>query len=608
MNIEYIWIKEDDKGLIKGLDFNLSSTHRYSFDSKKSLLSRAENNNDYTGFFGKAVNQVTGIVGENGTGKTTLIRYILSLAKGTALKKANGIVVFAHDGGLLVHNPNGYTIDLGESCIEIADLKKTVDKLTFVFHSSHFDPFTFSDDFTKDELAGQVNLSTYHLLAHDIQSRANIDAKNKEAHFSLVVDHHRRMELNRQVSLIRNYGRSDLLFNFPKYIVFEISDLDEFQLGKEFKTLKEQFNEVQTSLNELSSSKNIFLFRTFRAGIFNLANHLSGFALNIPSAVPPNQYLEVLLRPVLMKTEFSIEEVEALASDTAKSPDAFVNYVGRKLEDIVRVLLVFERLITIKNIGKSSLSFYRNLVDTKKADLDSLIDLVQDENQITTYIDFRFSHDSLKSTSFSSGEYTLLSLFSRLYWAKRLGKDKIGTSVVLLLDEAELGLHPQWQLRFFQVLLDFINTQFRGKKIQIILTSHSPFMITDLPKEVVIFLKRKDGKTVIDDIKSKETFGANIHRLFQESFFLDEGLIGKFALGKIDELIQDINGLKSISRDEYSKYLKRVNMIGEPFIRTKLSEMVSGKLKSDALNEEIRRREEELNQMKSRKENDSDKA
>ena len=102
----------------------------------------------------------------------------------------------------------------------------------------------------------------------------------------------------------------------------------------------------------------------------------------------------------------------------------------------------------------------------------------------------------------------------------------------IFLDETELGVHPKWQKEYLSNILASIkplNT--KGKKINIFFATHSPFILSDLPKENVIFLEQ--GKQVDVDINP---FGANIHTLLSHGFFMKDGLMGEFAKGKINQI------------------------------------------------------------------------
>ena len=94
----------------------------------------------------------------------------------------------------------------------------------------------------------------------------------------------------------------------------------------------------------------------------------------------------------------------------------------------------------------------------------------------------------------SSGELGLLKSFANLYSAKinLQGKTFPGvatTNYVLLFDEIDLGLHPEWQRKWISRALPIIEKIFDDKHLQIIITSHSPIFLSDICRKNE-FLKR----------------------------------------------------------------------------------------------------------------------
>lgn len=111
--------------------------------------------------------------------------------------------------------------------------------------------------------------------------------------------------------------------------------------------------------------------------------------------------------------------------------------------------------------------------------------------------------------------------------------------------------------------------------INIIFATHSPFILSDIPNCNILYLE--DGRQVKDICI--EPFGANIHDILTQSFFLENGFIGEFAQKKIGEVIEAINkkkaNKKKINEGEYERYKKTIDLIGEPLIKNKLMEMIS---------------------------------
>lgn len=132
----------------------------------------------------------------------------------------------------------------------------------------------------------------------------------------------------------------------------------------------------------------------------------------------------------------------------------------------------------------------------------------------------------------------------------------------IIFDEIELYFHPEYQRRFVFELLERLDSLKKGdnidniKGINILFCTHSPFILSDIPKQNVLFL---------GDKKDFKTFGANITTLLANSFFM-ENLIGEFAKDKINEVI------RWITQDK-EDILKTIRLIDEPILRNKLIEM-----------------------------------
>ena len=91
-----------------------------------------------------------------------------------------------------------------------------------------------------------------------------------------------------------------------------------------------------------------------------------------------------------------------------------------------------------------------------------------------------------------AGEDSILDLFKLL--------QDIPPQSLLVIDEVENSLHPRAQRRFVQYLLKLA----RKKKIQVILSTHSPFVLEELPPIARIMLvKLSDRKEIIYGVSSQ---------------------------------------------------------------------------------------------------------
>lgn len=166
---------------------------------------------------------------------------------------------------------------------------------------------------------------------------------------------------------------------------------------------------------------------------------------------------------------------------------------------------------------------------------------------------------------------------SRLYFASRIAEFLPETgfswneSILLLIDEIDLYLHPEWQRQILNDLLTAIQEEFPRNYFQIIITSHSPIILSDIPQENSIFLKRNEDGKIVQDKHGIQTFGANIYTLYKDAFFIKDGLaMGSFARGKINSWIEEIKEGGTDADD----IKKKLELIGEPIIRKRLEKIV----------------------------------
>ncbi|KHD89871.1 MAG: hypothetical protein OM95_02105 [Bdellovibrio sp. ArHS] len=82
----------------------------------------------------------------------------------------------------------------------------------------------------------------------------------------------------------------------------------------------------------------------------------------------------------------------------------------------------------------------------------------------------------------SGGETVLLKVFSRVYHAalEIRTEKKLVSTVILLLDEPDSNLHPEWERKLLKQLIKFCEEVFPGLKIQMLIATNKPFILSDL--------------------------------------------------------------------------------------------------------------------------------
>jgi ABC-type multidrug transport system ATPase subunit len=195
--------------------------------------------------------------------------------------------------------------------------------------------------------------------------------------------------------------------------------------------------------------------------------------------------------------------------------------------------------------------------------------------------------------------YSALSLGEREFLlTESLVSEKLNSdNILLLLDEIDSFYHPDWSKELINNLIQIIS---KKNKVHVIITSHSPFILSDLPKENIIFLEK--GKQVYPFDDGKQTFGANIHTLLSHGFFMKDGLMGEFAKDKIDTAIKYLNQ-KVLTPIELDYCENIISIIGEPIIKRQLQKMLDSKRLSeiDVIKKQIAELQHELAKKENKK-------
>lgn len=533
-------------------------------------------------FWGDSVSSVTCLLGNNGAGKSTIVSFLLkAFVDGSYWKDEDsfqGILVYEKDEKLYAWVSK-----------DVADSEPNFSYPTNIFHGKknpiqcfyycgHFSPYINSDIRTTPKLAGLYNASDSAEILLSAENYYN--AAKREMSESLYDALHCYVLQNAHkiCRMLADKNVSDKLrkFVFPKYVLIQTNRSGEYQL-KSMTPARRKERGLDCSDQELETLKldeNVFfptreqiLADIIHHAILNLIVERYDLNLGIDILVGWKVYLQENYRSTksVLKTfgNFIIEKKSS-------------NY----LEDI---RIVVDKINTHaeynNNIGNECLY----LSTTEKDFLDKVKEIYAKEKfyLVARIFDFSYSQslEEISLSMLSSGELEFLNLFSRLYDV--FTEDRKKHPRMIFLDEAEIGFHPEWQLEYFEFILDFLNALGEAKiltdPVQIVITTHSPVLLSDIPKCCTIYLTK--NHTISKE--QKETFGNNVFELYRHSFMMTNGLVGKFAQEKIRKLSDDIDSkIKkkederdySISEEEMSKLQIQVDMIGDIGLKTYLQD------------------------------------
>ena len=144
--------------------------------------------------------------------------------------------------------------------------------------------------------------------------------------------------------------------------------------------------------------------------------------------------------------------------------------------------------------------------------------------------------------------------------------------VNVIFDEVELYYHPEMQRQFIHYLMESLaSVEFKYiRGLNIILVTHSPFILSDIPLSNILRLGS-------GDLKDEETYGANIIDILGSSFFLDYtiGEEVRLKLKKIATLYQNRENQEVRAEFRYNQkdYDKVIGMIGDEYLRDTMRKM-----------------------------------
>lgn len=158
---------------------------------------------------------------------------------------------------------------------------------------------------------------------------------------------------------------------------------------------------------------------------------------------------------------------------------------------------------------------------------------------------------------------------------------------ILLLDEPDRAMHPELARKFVSILITQLKT-FRNISLQVILSTHSPFLISDLLPESVYYVEKNNIRC------GEKTLAANIHTLLYDKFFMNY-TIGELARLNIESVYQLLKKEEDLTKTQLEFCRELIKRIGNDVLRTSLEKLLSSKLPSevDRLEYEI----EELNKL-----------
>ncbi|MDN5114556.1 AAA family ATPase [Aliarcobacter butzleri] len=552
MELVYLWV-ENYKNIHKqGFNFSPRFRCEYDEDNKElNIVDKEETGEFYPkNFFGENIN-VTAIVGENGSGKSSIFEIILSDYNNI---KTN-ILMLINENNNLKYISNNIKLETLEKLEDYS-----LDKVIYFSNS-------LSSITNKSNIPESIK---NHIPKRFEQDLAKLYKElYQDDYFDIYETEFGLFTLNLQEILINNpntFKKFDKRIFFSKYKY----QLDFSLLLNGIKKDKFYFEAIENSKrNKISRLLKFILISRFKSSFI--------YGESVDLIIKKN-------KKIFNKVDFSFEDYLEI-NNKLNVLTELNEFSEENIKNFIDIFQHKENEIWITK------DFY--LIEKKE------IHPLLESWRFFFYsrINFYKETDELDYLSLSSGEKEYIKLLTTYIYTLI---NNIEKKEIYLFDEVDLSLHPNWQKKILKDLIYFKKIFNIKEKVHFILSSHSTFLLSDLPKENVIFLEK--GKQVYPFEDGKQTFGANIHTLLSHGFFMKDGLMGEFAKEKIDIAIKYLNQTK-LSDDEISYCENIISIIGEPIIKRELQKMLDSKRLSeiDLIKKQIAELQQELDKKENKK-------
>lgn len=210
---------------------------------------------------------------------------------------------------------------------------------------------------------------------------------------------------------------------------------------------------------------------------------------------------------------------------------------------------------------------------------DTITKLIEDD-RILRFKDFKIQKKKLKKAIYtkalSDGEHQFLHALGLclLFRNKR---------TLFLLDEPETHFNPDWKAKFISSIRNcFPELDPYGNRMmrEMLITTHSPFLISDSRMEYVLFFKKNAATNKVESALRPDfqTFGSSVNKIAIRIFGMPN-TIGEFAASKLDEFKEELPKLNE--KGELEDLIRRTQKaLGESVERTLFVNQIFEKIKS----------------------------
>lgn len=531
MKICYLWIKKF-KGL-ENFGINLSSEYTYEYDHAKNELTRKAKVSIPDDLYEKHIADISGILGTNGAGKTTLLEFICLALKGKGELISDFFVVFEQMGTCFYRSSSAIfdeikpkfsiTRNLGDNPFETLDV---------IFFSNVYDGSPLD-------------------LGYDVQ---DISLNNKIEPRRETYSNQYEKAFLQELQFIKSDEFSLLEYETPKKTTVRLS--------RDFWEKYDHLRSSKDVKDPITNMRDIFLLNENSEGInqvvllmqFTILTKLYSDYIDDNGSEVIKIFNSKLGKDLISPPDMN-DVIAKIIKVLEKGDVSGFSYKDRHFKNLLSKLLVVEDMLKKANFEMASQSRYLHLqfnLTFKRRQVEIFERLAE--------VISRMPASRINWDQVSSGQKAYLNLFSSIWNALRKQKN---VDKLICIDEGDLYLHPKWQLEFVQKLTKIL-PQLATGEVQIIITTHSPLLVTDLPGQCLSILKKnKEGKIIATS--GIQTFGANIYDIYRDSFGIETQKTGNLSQEYINDIIEILDK-SEISAAEFKTLQNSQSIIGDKLL------------------------------------------
>ncbi|MFD2518253.1 restriction system-associated AAA family ATPase [Salinimicrobium flavum] len=209
--------------------------------------------------------------------------------------------------------------------------------------------------------------------------------------------------------------------------------------------------------------------------------------------------------------------------------------------NLLRILYNFQ-MLNIQLIGSKTKRNIRNARAGTRDNLSDIIPKKEKEKLIFSVDSILFEKENGNKVylkQLSDGEHQLMQIIGSLILLDQ-------QSTLFLFDEPTTHFNPEWRSKFIYLIDKSLEGHLKRKQ-EILLTTHSPFIISDSKRVNVVRTFNRNGRNY--EFPEEETYGASI-RFLLNRLFNQKHSIGEFSFQELKKLELEIDSLENEEQAE----------------------------------------------------------